>query len=146
MNPESMPTEKILKKYKFKRVGRFFLRKKQFIIEIEDKRTTDLGKTIYIFVTGKEIARIGSSKGILRHRFRAWERDVTSRLRGRNSSTLLWEAKAWQKLLKQHGEGVIFARQGTKVQTPVGTIHTYLDEESVLIGRHLPPLNRSKHR
>jgi len=32
------------------------------------------------------------------------------------------------------------------VQTSVGEINTYLSEESYLIGKHLPKMNRSKHR
>ncbi len=135
-----------LKSYGFKRVGKLFIKESRFIVEIEDEETTNLEKTIYVFVIDKKIMRIGSSKGVLKRRFRSWERDVTKRLQGCESSTPQWEAEKWQVFLQEHGEGIVFARQGTEVRTLIGTFLSYLDEESILIGRHLPPLNRSKHR
>lgn len=118
----------------------------RFVIVIED---ADLGaneKSIYAFAVEDEIVRIGSSKGRLGHRMRTWERDVSRALQGLPSSTPAWEAEAWRELLGRGRVGIIYARQGTTVTTPVGTFCAYLDEESLLIGRHLPRLNRSKHR
>ena len=143
-----MPQNNIkdIKKYKLKRVARFFMDKNKFKIEIKDEKIAALEKTIYAFVINGKFVRIGSSKGVLRRRFRVWERDVTNRLKGKKSPTPEREARGWENLLRKYGEGYVFARQGTIVKTPVGNFPAYLDEESVLIGRHSPPLNRSKHR
>ena len=48
--------------------------------------------------------------------------------------------------LKKSGSGEVWARRGTEVETPVGKFPAYMDEESILLGKHLPPLNRSHHR
>ena len=132
--------------YGLYRVARVSMQGNVFLIEVEDKEIVELENTIYAFVINDEYIRIGSSKGVLKKRLRSWERDVTRRLEGRETSTPDWEAKEWKERLEKHGEGIIYARRGTEVTTPVGTFPAYLDEESVLIGRHLPPLNRSKHR
>lgn len=127
-------------------MAHILLEKDEFVIKIEDEETVALEKTVYVFVIGDVIVRIGSSKGVLRGRFRAWERDITRRIQGYETSTPEWEAKEYRERLEKHGEGIVFARQGTEVTTSVGTFPAYMDEESILIGRHLPPLNRSKHR
>ena len=118
----------------------------QFRITVTDTETTKLDHCIYAFVIGDEIVRIGSSKAPLLSRLKSWERDVTKRLMGKDSSTPQWEADGWRTRLAAHQTGQLFARRGTTVRTPVGEFPVYLDEESVLIGRHLPPLNGSKHR
>lgn len=117
----------------------------QFSITIEDAETVALERVVYAFVIEGEIVRIGSSKNVFRTRLASWQRDVSRALRGERSPTPDWEAQEWKKRLA-HSYGVIFARQGTEVTTPIGTFRAYLDEESVLIGRHRPPLNRNKHR
>ncbi len=117
-----------------------------FKIEISDSDMLERDRCIYAFLVGNEIVRIGSSKAPLKVRLKAWERDVTNALQRRKSPTPTKEADQWDAMLKQHGSGMIFARPGTVVKTPVGEISTYLDEESVLIGKHKPRLNRSKHR
>ena len=101
---------------------------------------------VYAFLIGSEIARIGSSKAPLRSRLKSWERDVTNALNSRKSPTPPWEADLWRGALEQHGVGHIFAREGTAITTSIGTLSAYLAEESELIGRHLPRMNRSKHR
>jgi hypothetical protein len=125
-------------------------------IELPDERTFairlvlqeagDWEKAIYAFLVGNQIMRIGSSKGRLRSRFNGWNRDVTNRLRGRESSTPEWEAAAWRECLQRHGGGEVFARVATSVTTPIGTFAAYMDEESVLINRYHPPLNRHTNR
>jgi len=119
---------------------------RRFTIEITNHEIVQLEKCIYAFLIGDTIVRIGSSKAPLRGRLKSWERDITNALNGRKSPSPDWEAKAWNEALTLHGSGLIFARQGTVVTTPIGTFPAYLDEESVLIGRHLPRLNRSKFR
>src|SRR5215470_10382233 len=61
-------------------------------------------------------------------------------------NTPAWEAAGWRERLTLHAHGYVFARQGYTVTTPVGTFSAYLDEESILIGRHRPALNRNMHR
>jgi len=132
--------------YGLKRVASVLLKEEKFVIEVEDETAVKLEKTVYAFVINGEFVRIGSSKAPLIKRLRSWERDVTRRLQGKESSTPDWEANEWRSRLEKYKEGVVYARQGTEITTPVGTFPVYLDEESILIGRHLPPLNRSKHR
>ena len=121
-----------------------------FVVEITDQEAATWTCAIYAFVIGDEICRIGSSKGPLGIRLRAWSRDLAARLSNmtneRKMATSAREAGEWRARLERNGPGLVLARKGTVVTTPVGTISTYLDEESVLIGRHLPPLNNSKHR
>ena len=77
---------------------------------------------------------------------KSWSRDVTAALRGEKSPTPEWEAAAWRDCLKEHNGGEVYARVATIVTTPIGTFEAYMDEESVLINRHRPPLNRHKNR
>ena len=50
------------------------------VITVDNLKIADLEKTIYAFVIGKQIVRIGSSKKKLRQRMNDWQRDVTKRL------------------------------------------------------------------
>lgn len=118
----------------------------RFLIEIADHEIAGREKSIYAFVIGDEIVRIGSSKAVLASRMRSWQRDVSGTLSGRKTSTPPWEGEAWRELLTKQPGGAVYARTGTVVETPVGTFSAYLDEESLLIGRYRPPLNRSGHR
>lgn len=135
-----------MKRYGMREFAKVALRDTSFIIEILDEDVASLREAIYAFVIGDEIVRIGSSKGVLSGRMRAWERDVSKRLQGRKSPTPLREAEEWRARLAEHGHGIVLARGGHEITTPVGTFPAYLDEESVLIGRHTPPLNWSRHR
>lgn len=118
----------------------------RFLIDITEAEIASREKSIYAFVIGDEIVRIGSSKAVLAGRMRSWQRDVSGALSGRKTSTPPWEAEAWRELLTTHPVGTVYARIGTVVETPVGTFSAYLDEESLLIGRYRPALNRSSHR
>ena len=122
----------------------------RFVVELTEPEAGSWTCTIYAFLIGDEICRIGSSKGQLGVRLRSWSRDLTARLGNMDEpekmATSAVEAAQWRTRLERHGPGLVFARAGTVVTTPVDDISTYLDEESVLIGRHLPPLNNSKHR
>ena len=106
--------------------------------------------SVYAFVIGDEICRIGSSKGPLAKRLAAWQRDLSARLANMEAvakmATRAEEAALWRQRLELCGNGVVLARPGTMVRTPIGEISAYLDEESVLIGRHRPKLNNSMHR
>ena len=77
---------------------------------------------------------------------RRYELDILKALQGKKINASEWEAKEWKKRLNENVLGHLYAREGTVVETPVGKINTYLDEESHLIGKHLPPLNRSNHK
>lgn len=136
----------ILRSYGLRPLASVSVVEDRFVIVIEDADLAANEKSIYAFAVEDEIVRIGSSKSRLGHRMRTWERDVSRALQGLPSSTPAWEAEAWRELLGQGRAGIIYARPGTTVTTPVGTFCAYLDEESLLIGRHLPRLNRSKHR
>jgi hypothetical protein len=137
---------KELRNYGMKPLARFSLGDQCFVIDIDDEALATQEKCIYAFAIADEIVRIGSSKGVLSKRMRAWQRDVSKAIRREKSATPFWEADEWVRRLKVHRSGQVWARRGTDVTTPVGTFPAYMDEESVLIGRHLPPLNRSKHR
>lgn len=144
--PLAVSADEKLRAYGLRPFADVRLEHERFVIEVIDEDTAALEKCIYAFVVGGEIVRIGSSKARLGHRMKIWQRDVTRRLGGHPSSTPPWEAAAWKERLIRHGGGAVYARQGTWMSTPVGSFNAYLDEESLLIGRHLPPLNRSKHR
>ena len=122
----------------------------RFLVEINQANASAWTYSIYAFLIGDEICRIGSSKGLLGNRLRNWSRDLTARLQDMESpskmATTAVEATKWRARLEEHQSGWVFARPGTQVQTPVGVISAYLDEESVLIGRHRPALNNSMHR
>lgn len=128
----------------FERIGHFFIKKNKFIVECDEKYL-ELEKMIYIHTIDNEIIRVGSSKNKLKIRMKSWERDVSKSLNGEKSSTPLWESKMWDNLLKDK-IGILFGRKGTIVSTPVGEFNSYLSEESFLIGKFLPKMNRSKHR
>jgi hypothetical protein len=127
-------------------VSTFGIEDDDFIIETHNREIVELEKCIYAFALGDLILRIGSSKERLARRFRSWELDVSKALKGLKSHTGLSEAENWRNELKGKEKGVIYARQGTVVTTPIGSFQSYLDEESVLIGRYQPKFNNSKHR
>lgn len=139
-------TEHTLFAYGLSPVATVRIVNRKFEIAVFKDEVLQLEKCIYAFLVGDEIVRIGSSKGKLGKRFRSWQRDVTNALNGKKSSTSDSEAKEWENILDKAGFGTIYARQGTMVTTAVGNFPAYLDEESLLIGKHLPRLNRSKHR
>ncbi len=118
----------------------------RFVIEATDASALEMEESIYAFLIGDEIVRIGSSKGKLRGRFGAWQRDVSISLAGGRSSTPPSEAELWREALSGGAVGLIYARQGHTVETPIGPINAYMSEESHLIGRHRPRMNRSMHR
>tara|TARA_B100001093_G_scaffold88967_2_gene80973 strand:- start:2318 stop:2731 length:414 start_codon:yes stop_codon:yes gene_type:complete len=126
-------------------VASFTVEKKQYIIEMTHNECLDWEKSIYIHTIDEQIIRIGSSKNKLKIRFRSWERGVTKALEFKASSTPMWEAMEWERLL-ENKKGILYAKKGDVLQTSVGEISTYLSEESYLIGKYLPKLNRSKHR
>jgi len=126
-------------------VASFTVEKRQYIIEMTNDDCLDWIESIYVHTLDDEIIRIGSSKNKLKLRFRSWERGVTKALEFKNSSTPMSEAIQWERMLKNK-KGILYAKKGDMVQTSVGEINTYLSEESYLIGKHLPKMNRSKHR
>jgi hypothetical protein len=129
--------------YGLTRIGTWSADADGFHIELDDVPTLDRERCIYAFLDGSgQFVRIGSSKGKLRARMRAFVRDLTNAIIGRKSPCADWEPAEWRSV----GRGEIHARPGTVVSTPVGTFSAYLDEESVLLGRHQPRLNRSWHR
>jgi len=139
--------------YQFVRIGAICMPDEQtFSMNIVRKDVLDWEKAIYIFVFNDEIIRVGSSKAKLGKRMKQWSGDVTNALRqikglpAKRTATPDWEATAWAKLISKHGEGDIYAREATEVETPVGKFRAYMDEESILINRHKPPLNRHSNR
>ena len=124
--------------YAMQRIATVRIEGNKFIIDITDRSAESLEKCIYSFLVGDEILRIGSSRGKLKSRLRAWQNDVSNALTGKSFRTPPEEAAIWKSALAKHGTGQFFARSGTEVRTPVGTLNVFLDEESVLIGRHQP--------
>jgi len=88
--------------------------------------------------------------GSLPHGHRVGQAGLTGRLPNalchKKSSTPDWEAAEWRSCLHQHNGGEVYARIATTVTTPIGTFPAYMDEESVLINRYRPPLNRHTNR
>ena len=129
---------------KFKVIGTFYIEDNSFIVDC-DEEYLKLEQMIYIHTIDGEIVRVGSSKNKLKSRMRSWERDVTKALNGLKSSTPFWESEKWREILKDK-KGILYGRQGSIVTTPVGEFNSYLSEESFLIGKFTPKMNRSKHR
>jgi hypothetical protein len=133
-------------------VARVRIEDQELKIEITDLKTTERKECIYAFLIGNKVVRIGSSKAPLKDRLKDYERDITSALIGKKSSAPEQEAKKWRELLPAGTSGVIYARQGKMVKTPVGKFRAYMDEESILIGKlfseepHDHVLNRCKYR
>jgi hypothetical protein len=136
--------DKVLIEMDFYKVGTFYIKNQKFVVDLEKKYFL-LQNVIYIHTIEDEIIRVGSSKNKLKSRMLSWERDVSKSLKGQKSSTPLWEGELWNKILKNK-VGTFYAREGTVVTTPCGKMNSYLSEESYLIGKFLPKMNRSKHR
>lgn len=139
-------TAETLAGYGFAVVANLWIDERRFIIEPVDHGAMALTGSVYAFLIGDEIVRFGSSKAVLANRFRTWQRDVTGSLAEKVTSTPEWEAALWLEKLPPGVTGTVWARVGTTVTTPAGTFNAYMAEESFLIGKHLPVLNRSKHR
>jgi hypothetical protein len=135
-------------------VARVRIVDQNLIIDITDSKTVKLKMCIYAFLIEGKVYRVGSSKAPLEERLKDYKRDISHALKGEKSPAPDDEAEKWKKALPAGRSGVIYARQGTIVTTPIDTFPAYLDEESILIGmlfkdRDLPPdqiLNRNKHR
>ena len=142
-----MSAVETLKGYGMNRIGRVEMPDAAtFRVVVEQPEAARWERAIYAFVVGDEIVRVGSSKGLLGGRLNSWTRDVSKAFRGDFGSTGEEEAAKWRACLTLHKGGLVFARVGTVVTTPVGTFPVYKDEESVLIGRHKPRMNNSKDR
>lgn len=121
-------------------------------IVVTDREAVKLEKCIYAFLIDGKVVRIGSSKAPLEKRLKSYERDISNALAGKKSPAPADEKEKWRKILSAGKSGIIYARRGTEVTTPIGKFPAYLDEESILIGKifkELPPdqiLNRNKHR
>ena len=110
----------------------------RFTISLSTPEAADFERCLYAFLVGNEIMRIGSSKGKLRLRIRAWEADVSHGLAGDYSRTRQSEAEIWRTTLLEYGTGHLYARLGTVVTTPVGEFNLYQIEERALIEKHKP--------
>ena len=138
-------TSKDLLKYRLQPIGRARIVGSKLEVRITDHRIESQEKCVYAFCAGAKVLRIGSSKAPLGSRLRRFGRDVTRALRHQKSPTPRWEAIGWKENLAERA-GRVYARPGTQVRTPIGRFRAYLDEESILIGRFQPILNRNKHR
>lgn len=147
----SMNAAKLIK-YGLVPVARVHIANRKLKIKITDPETVKLKKCIYAFLIGDEVVRVGSSKAPLEDRLKDYVRDITNALNNKKSPAPPEEAEKWKKILPDGISGDIYARQGTKVTTPIGEFRAYLDEESLLMGEmwkstpnnHI--LNRNKHR
>ncbi|MFO0389411.1 MAG: hypothetical protein ACK502_06810 [Alphaproteobacteria bacterium] len=152
-NVDKLDGKALMDAYRFVRIGSIIAPNPvTFSIEIHLTEALSWEKAIYIFVFNNEIVRVGSSKGRLGRRMKEWCRCVTNALHrvnglpAKKTVTPDWEARGWSKLLNAHGSGEIYAREATEVTTPVGSFRAYMDEESILINRHKPKMNRHKNR
>ena len=143
-----------LTKYGLVPVARVRIVDQNLIIDITDQKTVELEMCIYAFLIEGKVYRIGSSKAPLENRLKDYKRDITNALNGRKSPAPPEEAEKWKKILPAGRSGVIYARRGSIVKTPLGKFRAYMDEESLLIEElfkdgDLTPdeiLNRNKHR
>ena len=112
------------------------------------------GKCIYVFLMESGYIRVGSTKAPLKKRLRNYELHITHALRREKSPAPDEEATKWRMALSGGKSGTVYAREGTRVKTRVQDkpFPTYLDEESLLIGKmfdewpHDLIINRNKHR
>lgn len=150
---ENLRGKALMDAYQFVEIGIITAPTPQsFSIELTLKEALQWERSIYIFLFNDEIIRVGSSKGKLGNRMKQWDRDVTNalhKMKGlsmKKSNTPEWEANNWYNLLSVYNSGKIYAREGATVRTPVGEFKAYMDEESILINRHKPRLNRHTNR
>jgi hypothetical protein len=144
-----MTAEDLIKKWRLRRVARVRIEGQKLIID-KDEIPDKLKECIYAFLIGDKV-RVGSSKALLKDRLKNYERHFNRRFKGENSPTTEQEAEQWRELLPAGTSGVIYARQGTKFNSPLGMRPAYMDEESLLIGEFsklLPGqiINRCKYR
>jgi hypothetical protein len=102
-------TSVALQNYGLVRIGRIELSDDlifSIIFELDEAKAWQ--KSIYAFVVGGEIKRIGSSNYYLRDRFRKWNHDVTSALHEKKSDTPSREAEEWRKCLQAHKGGEVY--------------------------------------
>jgi len=84
-----------------------------FHVEVSDAGIAAEECCIYAFLVGGQIVRIGSSKGRLAKRLRAWQNDISRALQGRKSPAPQIEADKWRALLLEYGVATIYARRGS---------------------------------
>lgn len=112
-----------------------------------NENASRLERCIYAIVIGEDIVRIGGSKSPLKCRIRRYPADINKSLAKTvedGKGTPRWEAESWRSRLQEHDKpGLVWARQGTTVESPIGTINIYLSEEQYLLEKFNPPLNRS---
>jgi hypothetical protein len=152
-NMDKLDGRAFMDAYQFVRVGSITAPNPlTFSITMDLSDALSWEKAIYIFIFDNQIIRIGSSKGLLGKRMKQWCRDITNALQRIDGLPALktvtpdWEARDWREILNTHGSGEIYAREATTVTTAVGTFRAYMDEESILINRHRPRMNRHKNR
>ena len=127
-----------LTQYGLQMVGTVTLENGRFAIKISNLLAQNFERCIYAYVVGDEILRFGSSKKKLGGRIRAWQSDVSKAFAGDYSRTPQREADIWRDMLIKHQLGYLYAREGTRVVTPVGEFNLYQYEERALIDRHQP--------
>lgn len=127
--------------YRMRELGSISIKGDTFSFNVEDARSLEMTCAIYAFLIGEEIVRIGSSKSPLRHRFRAWQNDVSRALAGQKSPTPFRQAEEFRTLLEER-PGAVFARPGTMVWSSIGEFNAYLAEEKALIERHTPRFSK----
>jgi hypothetical protein len=150
---ENMHGKDLMKAYHFVEVGTISAPDPTtFKIELTLKNAAKWEKAVYLFLFNEEIVRIGSSKGRLETRMKQWSKDVTNallRINGlpfKHTNTPDWEAREWLQVVEIHKSGMVYAREAHLVTTPIGSFRAYMDEESILINRHKPKLNRHTNR
>ena len=95
-------------------IGKFYIEDNKYCVEY-DPKFGDADQGIYIHVIDDKIIRVGSSKNKLKSRMKSWERDVSKALAGQKSSTPIWEANIWKKILKNKSGDLYFRYAATKI-------------------------------
>jgi hypothetical protein len=154
LHREASMTAAELTKYGLVPVARVRIVDRNLIIDKKDPEIVKRKECIYAFLIDGKVYRIGSSKAPLEERLKDYERDITNAINDKKSPAPKEEAEKWKKILPAGRSGVIYARQGWSVTTPIKIFHAYMDEESLLIEElfkdgDLTPdeiLNRNKYR
>lgn len=124
------------------------------VITFVDEKSAAVPRGLYAWIIDGQIVRIGSSKNPLAMRIKSHGSWIEARLKDtfkvkdpKRRIKEIADAERWKKLLCGTGRvAEVWGREGTIVETPAGTINTYLAEENALLERHKPPLNNSHFR
>jgi len=102
-----------IESYRLQPVAKVHIADEIFYVAVSDAGIAAEECCIYAFLVGGQIVHLGSSKGRLSKRLRAWQNDISRALQGRKSPAPQLEAEKWRALLLEYGVATIYARRGS---------------------------------